>query len=156
MGGQNRRLGFQICCRAGLELEARISLRHSHKRGHCQNPPVPNTSLPREFAVSAKSSPPSTDYKIARRISHQTNIHQICSDRRQHRASHSHRFYFCHSYFVTWHDGNDVLMTVDHGGEFVAGFRRDNLWGVQFHPEKSHRFGKTLLNRFIDTFDDHT
>ena len=46
-------------------------------------------------------------------------------------------------------------MTADHGREFVAGFRRDNLWGVQFHPEKSHRFGKTLLNRFIDAIDDH-
>ncbi len=67
----------------------------------------------------------------------------------------SHRFYFCHSYFVTCHDANDVLMTADHGSEFVAGFRRDNLWGVQFHPEKSHRFGKTLLNRFIDAIDDH-
>lgn len=72
------------------------------------------------------------------------------------RADCSHRFYFCHSYFVTCHNESDVLMTAQHGLPFVAGFRRSNLWGLQFHPEKSHRFGKTLLHNFVASLDDHT
>lgn len=59
------------------------------------------------------------------------------------------RFYFVHSYFVVCDDASDVLATADHGVEFVAAFQHENVFGVQFHPEKSHRFGMALIENFL-------
>lgn len=55
--------------------------------------------------------------------------------------------YFLHSYAF---DGNDVLATTSHGGPVVAAIGRDNRVGVQFHPEKSQRYGLALLSRFLE------
>jgi glutamine amidotransferase len=60
------------------------------------------------------------------------------------------RFYFVHSYHVVCDREEDVLATAEYGYPFVAAFARDNLYGVQFHPEKSHRFGMALLARFLE------
>jgi imidazole glycerol-phosphate synthase subunit HisH len=60
------------------------------------------------------------------------------------------RFYFVHSYHVVSDNPQDVIARAQHGYDFVAGFQRDNLYGVQFHPEKSHRFGMALLKRFLE------
>jgi glutamine amidotransferase len=60
------------------------------------------------------------------------------------------RFYFCHSYHLVCADPGDVLATADYGGEFVAALQHDNVYGVQFHPEKSHRFGMALLHNFAE------
>jgi len=60
------------------------------------------------------------------------------------------RFYFCHSYHLVCKDGADVLARAGYGGEFVAIVQRDNVYGVQFHPEKSHRFGMELLHNFAE------
>jgi glutamine amidotransferase len=54
--------------------------------------------------------------------------------------------YFLHSYAFT---GADVLATTDHAGPVTAAIGRDNLLGVQFHPEKSQRYGLALLERFL-------
>jgi glutamine amidotransferase len=58
------------------------------------------------------------------------------------------RFYFVHSYRVTCSDEKDIVALGRHGHDFVAVFQRDNIVGVQFHPEKSHRFGMQLFQRF--------
>jgi len=55
--------------------------------------------------------------------------------------------YFLHSYAF---DGDQVLATTDHGGPVTAAIGRDNLLGVQFHPEKSQRYGIALLERFLE------
>lgn len=55
--------------------------------------------------------------------------------------------YFLHSFAFA---GDDVLATTDHGGPIVAAIGRDNLAGVQFHPEKSQRYGLSLLSRFLE------
>lgn len=60
------------------------------------------------------------------------------------------RFYFVHSYHVCCDRPEDVLGTTDYGGPFVAGVARDNILGVQFHPEKSHSHGMRLLRRFLE------
>ncbi len=60
------------------------------------------------------------------------------------------RFYFTHSYTAVCEDPDDVLATASHGGSFVAAYGRGNVYGVQFHPEKSHRFGMALLRRFVE------
>jgi glutamine amidotransferase len=55
--------------------------------------------------------------------------------------------YFLHSYAF---EGADVLAQTDHGGPIVAAIGRDNFAGVQFHPEKSQRYGLALLSRFLE------
>jgi glutamine amidotransferase len=60
------------------------------------------------------------------------------------------RFYFVHSYYVDCHDRADVLAVANHGAEFCAAFAHDNIYGVQFHPEKSHAFGMDLFRRFVE------
>lgn len=54
--------------------------------------------------------------------------------------------YFLHSYAF---EGADVVATTDHAGPVVAAIARDNMAGVQFHPEKSQRYGLDLLKRFL-------
>ncbi len=58
------------------------------------------------------------------------------------------RFYFVHSYLMVPKDPGDVLLRAEYGIAFAAGVARGNIAGVQFHPEKSHRFGKRLLGNF--------
>lgn len=59
------------------------------------------------------------------------------------------RFYFVHSYHVNCDDLSDVAATANYGYEFVCSVRRKNIFGVQFHPEKSHRFGVQFFKNFI-------
>ncbi len=58
------------------------------------------------------------------------------------------RFYFVHSYYFDCDDPGDVAATVDYGTPITAAVQRGSITGTQFHPEKSHRFGKELLRRF--------
>jgi imidazole glycerol-phosphate synthase subunit HisH len=58
------------------------------------------------------------------------------------------RYYFTHSYHLVCEDPADVAVTVTHGIEFTAMIHRANVMGVQFHPEKSHRYGMSLLRNF--------
>ena len=58
------------------------------------------------------------------------------------------RFYFVHSYHVQCENKEDVLFSTEYGLKFVSGFAKDNIYGVQFHPEKSHKFGKKLFENF--------
>jgi glutamine amidotransferase len=58
------------------------------------------------------------------------------------------RFYFVHSYYMVPQNPADVLLQATYGFGFAAGVANGNIAGVQFHPEKSHRFGKKLLNSF--------
>jgi len=60
------------------------------------------------------------------------------------------RFYFVHSYKVTCESMDHVLCTTNHGVEFHSGIQKDNIMGVQFHPEKSHAFGMRLLENFCN------
>jgi glutamine amidotransferase len=60
------------------------------------------------------------------------------------------RYYFVHSYHVTVDNPADALLRAHHGVTFDAAIGRDNLFGVQFHPEKSHRFGMRILKNFAE------
>jgi imidazole glycerol-phosphate synthase subunit HisH len=60
------------------------------------------------------------------------------------------RFYFVHSYILTPNDDSIISMTTDYGYKFACGLQKDNLHCVQFHPEKSHSFGFSLLKNFVD------
>jgi glutamine amidotransferase len=58
--------------------------------------------------------------------------------------------YFLHSYHFDAKDDADVLATTHHGGRLVAAVGRDNIMGVQFHPEKSQSYGINFLKRFLE------
>lgn len=60
------------------------------------------------------------------------------------------RFYFVHSYFVSCENNNDILTYTNYGEKFVSSFQTENIIGVQFHPEKSHKFGMNILKNFIE------
>lgn len=60
------------------------------------------------------------------------------------------RFYFVHSYYVRCENAEDALLRTRYGIEFDSGFQRGNISGVQFHPEKSHKFGMSLLRNFVE------
>jgi len=61
-------------------------------------------------------------------------------------------FYFVHSYFVEIDDSEkgSLIAETNHGINFCSAFKKDNIFGVQFHPEKSHTFGLNLLQRFFE------
>lgn len=58
------------------------------------------------------------------------------------------RFYFVHSYYVQCDNEENVLMTTPYGSDFHSIVQRDNVYGAQFHPEKSHKYGMKLLANF--------
>lgn len=58
------------------------------------------------------------------------------------------RFYFVHSYYAVTRDPGIDLAKTRYGLDFVSAYARDNIMGVQFHPEKSHKFGMKLLQNF--------
>ncbi len=59
------------------------------------------------------------------------------------------RFYFVHAYHAEVEDPSDALLTAEYGYRFTAAVEHGNILGVQFHPEKSHRFGMRLLSNFV-------
>ena len=60
------------------------------------------------------------------------------------------RFYFVHSYHVVCADLQTVLAQTYYGYDFVSAVVKDNIVGLQFHPEKSHKFGMKLLRNFAE------
>ena len=63
------------------------------------------------------------------------------------------KFYFVHSYFVKVDNESNVLTYTNYGHKFVSGItNNENIFGVQFHPEKSHKYGVTLFKNFIEKY----
>tara|TARA_B110000977_G_C10931777_1_gene437393 strand:- start:291 stop:911 length:621 start_codon:yes stop_codon:yes gene_type:complete len=61
----------------------------------------------------------------------------------------SSRFYFVHSYYVKCSNKENCLMTSNYGFDFASAIVKNNVFGVQFHPEKSHKYGKKLISNFV-------
>ncbi len=59
-------------------------------------------------------------------------------------------YYFVHSYHVECANEGDVLGLTHHGYDFVSAVQSSNILGTQFHPEKSHRYGMRLLQKFVE------
>lgn len=60
------------------------------------------------------------------------------------------RFYFVHSYHFVCNDRKDAVSTTNYSYEFVSAIQKENIYGVQFHPEKSHEVGEKLLSNFVN------
>ena len=59
-------------------------------------------------------------------------------------------FYFLHSYYFESHNKEDILAQSDYGKLFTSAAHHDNIFGIQFHPEKSHEYGEQLLHNFAN------
>lgn len=57
-------------------------------------------------------------------------------------------FYFLHSYYFKCNNSADILATSEYGGIFTSAAHHNNVYGIQFHPEKSHHYGEILLHNF--------
>ena len=77
-------------------------------------------------------------------VSPTSNIHLLCDFKVDT------RFYFLHSYFFECQNSEDSIATSSYGIEFTCAIAKDNILGVQFHPEKSHHFGVNLLRNFAE------
>lgn len=62
------------------------------------------------------------------------------------------KFYFVHSYYVKCNNPDEAILTSNYILEFDSGFQKENILGVQFHPEKSHKYGMQLLTNFMTNF----
>ena len=60
------------------------------------------------------------------------------------------KFYFAHSYHVICKNKSDIAGTTNYGLDFVSAVQKQNLYGVQFHPEKSHNFGKNFFKNLFN------
>jgi imidazole glycerol-phosphate synthase subunit HisH len=60
------------------------------------------------------------------------------------------RFYFTHSYHAICNNEANIMATTNYGYPFTSVYGRDHIFGVQFHPEKSHRFGFALIKRYVE------
>ena len=58
-------------------------------------------------------------------------------------------FYFVHSYYFQSNETSDILNETEYSFKFTSAVEKDNIFGVQYHPEKSHDVGDVLLNNFI-------
>ena len=59
-------------------------------------------------------------------------------------------FYFVHSYHIQCNDSEDIIAESIYDYSFTSAFRKENIFGVQFHPEKSHDAGEMLLRNFVN------
>tara|TARA_Y100001958_G_C20996262_1_gene381854 strand:- start:128 stop:730 length:603 start_codon:yes stop_codon:yes gene_type:complete len=60
------------------------------------------------------------------------------------------KFYFAHSFYVSCKDKKDIIGITNHSIDFTSVIKKKNIYGAQFHPEKSHFYGKKFLQCFID------
>jgi glutamine amidotransferase len=60
------------------------------------------------------------------------------------------RFYFLHSFYFECTSNENILARADYGGDFSCAVQSKNIYGVQFHPEKSHHDGERLLKNFAE------
>ena len=59
-------------------------------------------------------------------------------------------FYFLHSFYFKCNNPTDSIAVSDYGISFTSAVNRDNIFGIQFHPEKSHQYGEKLLHNFAN------
>lgn len=59
------------------------------------------------------------------------------------------KYYFVHSYYICANNLDDVMLITNYGGNFVSGLSRENIYAMQFHPEKSHKYGLKIFQNFL-------
>ncbi|MBD2792784.1 imidazole glycerol phosphate synthase subunit HisH [Xenorhabdus szentirmaii] len=82
------------------------------------------------------------------------NINVICeSNLFQKNTDNPDRFYFVHSYYVECANNENIYTTTNYIHEFTSSVKKENIYGVQFHPEKSHKFGLYFFKKLIELIE---
>ncbi|MCX6166225.1 MAG: imidazole glycerol phosphate synthase subunit HisH [Ignavibacteriae bacterium] len=77
-------------------------------------------------------------------------VKKICDSKLFDNMHYDSRFYFVHSYYVVCENEADVISKTLYGIEFVSALQKENIFGTQFHPEKSHKYGMQLIKNFVE------
>ena len=98
----------------------------------------------------AKKIEPSRESKL--KVPHMgwSNLQQVNASPILAGAGIDSRFYFAHSYHVVCARAEDMIAVADYGGPICCAVNTGNIFGVQFHPEKSHKFGMGVLRAFAE------
>jgi imidazole glycerol-phosphate synthase subunit HisH len=124
----------------GICLGAQLMARDSEEFGRHEGLGWIDASVRRIESADATIRVPHVGWNAV----HQSQAHPVFADVPQDEL-----FYFVHSYHIVCDDPGIVVGTVEYGGAITAAFRHGNIWGTQFHPEKSQRHGLTLLHNFL-------
>jgi len=101
-------------------------------------------------ATTNKFQPSSSDFKIPHMGWSKTKV--LKSSKLLPIDEKERRFYYVHSYYVMVEESADQLLSCTYENTFTAGFEKENVIGVQFHPEKSHKFGMELFSNFANNY----
>jgi glutamine amidotransferase len=123
----------------GVCLGAELMARDSEEFGHHQGLGWIDASVKR-IAGGPDVRVPHVGWNAV----HQTATHPMFSDVPQDAL-----FYFVHSYHIVCDSSETVVGVTEDGASLTAAFARRNIWGTQFHPEKSQRHGLSLLGNFL-------
>jgi glutamine amidotransferase len=91
------------------------------------------------FALKSKTQLPHMGWNTIHPTSDNPLLENISDDS---------RFYFLHSYYFQCNNPNDTIATTEYGIQYTSAVNKKNIYGVQFHPEKSHQWGIQLLKNF--------
>lgn len=95
----------------------------------------------KKFPVSKKMKVPHMGWN---------NVQIISTDKITKNLTEKEKYYFVHSYYVSVKDKKNSLMTTKYGLEFDSGIFFENIYGFQFHPEKSNKYGMKLLKNYSE------
>ena len=100
---------------------------------------IPATTIKFKFEESQHLKVPHMGWNLVRKNTDSVLTQNFIND---------YRFYFVHSYKVICDDTKNSILRTDYGGEFDSAIQNENVYGAQFHPEKSHKYGMHLLTNF--------
>lgn len=125
----------------GICLGMQLMCNHSEE-GDVQGLSIVNANVKKfNFSDNNDIKVPHMGWNQVRLLNNQSQIFKGLSE--------GARFYFVHSYYVNCNNSSDVLTKTDYGLTFDSSFENENIFGVQFHPEKSHSYGMNLFTNFL-------
>ena len=127
-------LGMQLFARAGFEGEERAGLNLLDM--HCKHLNVNDNSL-RLPHIGWNSIKVESSSRLLKNIPNNSD------------------FYFVHNYAIQAMDKSIISSTAYYGNDFVASIEYNNIYGTQFHPEKSQKYGKIVIKNFIDIINSY-
>lgn len=124
----------------GICLGAELMARESDEFGHHEGLGWVDASVTKLAPADASLAIPHVGWNAVRRRRDDALLADVPDDA---------WFYFVHSYHITCRDRDAVVAEADYGGPVLAALHVDNIFGTQFHPEKSQRHGLTVLRNFL-------